>query len=118
MKNIEEFLSSYKVKTRQEIANEMGISERKVRDKISKLKQKRVVIYNSSTKGYRLAKEIRSMSKIERNKEKELIQRCINDINSRKKVFNMQLRKYIAYLKKLEQYELVEENYNHIPRID
>lgn len=118
MKDIEDYLSTYKIKTRQELAIEMNISEREVRNKISELKQRRVVIYNSQTKGYRLAREIKSMSKIERDREKELVQRSINDIESRKKVFNKQLRKYIGYLKKIEQYEFEQENYNHIPRID
>lgn len=118
MKNIENFLSAYKFKTRQQLAQEMDISEREVRRQISMLKQYRVVIYNSSTKGYRLAREIRSMSEIERKTEIDLVQRSINDIQSRKKVFNKQLRKYIAYLEKAKQYELEEENQNHIPRID
>ena len=65
MKNIESCLSAYKLKTRQELAEEMQTSEREVRREISQLKQKRVVLYNSSTKGYRLAREIKSMSKIE-----------------------------------------------------
>lgn len=118
MKNIENCLSAYKLKTRQELAEEMQTSEREVRREISQLKQKRVVLYNSSIKGYRLAREIKSMSTVELEREIDLVNRCIRDIESRKKVFNKQLRKYIAYQKKAEQYLLEEQNYNHIPRID
>lgn len=58
------------------------------------------------------------MSTVELEREIDLVNRCIRDIESRKKVFNKQLRKYIAYQKKAEQYLLEEQNYNHIPRID
>jgi hypothetical protein len=36
-------------------------------------------------------------------KKTYLIKHCIADINSKKKVYNKQLRKYIAYLKIAEQ---------------
>ena len=81
-------------------------------------KEKRVVIYNSQTKGWRLAKEYKSMSKIQREEEINQIKHTLEDKKSRIKALKKQMRKDIAYLKKVEQIELEEENYNHIPRID
>lgn len=101
--NIENYLSATSYKTRGQLVNETGLSDRKVRSQISELKKKKVVIYSSSRKGYRLAKEINSMSQIELDEETDLIKHCIADINSKKKVYNKQLRKYIAYLKIAEQ---------------
>lgn len=101
--NIENYLSATSYKTREQLASEMGISDREVRRQISELKKKRVVIYSSNKKGYRLAKEINSMSTTEREEEVELIQHCIADIKSKKKVYNKQLRKYIAYIKMVEK---------------
>lgn len=112
---IERYLTDKRFISRQELANELNISEREVRRQISELKKHRVVIYSSRIKGYRLAKEIRKMSKEERTQEAELVQASILDIKSRKKVFNKQLRKYIAYLKKVEEINMIEENENHIP---
>ena len=54
--NIENLLSATRYTTKQEIMEKTGLSERKVRDLVSKLKKKRVVIYSSQTKGWRLAK--------------------------------------------------------------
>ena len=116
--NIENYLSATRYTTRQELVEKTGLSDRQVRDKISELKTKRVVIYSSQRSGYRLAKEIRSMSKIEMEEEKNQIQHSLNDCKSRTKQLNKQKRKYIAYLKKLEQFEMEEENYNHIPHLD
>ena len=79
------------------------MSDREVRRQISELKKERVVICSSSTRGYRLAKEINSTSKIELQKEIELIKHCVAEIQSKKKVHNKQLRKYIAYLKVAEK---------------
>ncbi len=64
--NIENYLSSIRYTSRQELCEITGLNDREVREKISELKKHRVVIYSSSTKGYRLAKEYKSMSKIKR----------------------------------------------------
>jgi len=120
MKNIEieNYLSSTKYTTRKELVEKTGLSDREVRRKISELKKYRVVLYNSSRSGYRLAKELKSMSNIEREEEIRQVKHSLNDCKSRTKQLNKQKRKYIAYLKKAEQIKLEEENYNHIPRID
>lgn len=116
--NIEDYLSSTRYTTRKELCEKTGLGDRNVREKISNLKTKRVVIYSSNRSGYRLAREYTSMSRIERDEELEQIKHSLNDCKSRTKQLNKQKRKYIAYLKKAEQIELEEANYNHIPRID
>lgn len=116
--NIENYLSATRYTTKQEIMEKTGLNERAVRNKISKLKEKRTVIYSSQTKGWRLAKEYSSMSKIEREEELNQIQHSLNDKRARVQVLKKQMRKDIAYIKKAEQIELEEANYNHIPRID
>lgn len=116
--NIEDYLSSTRYTTRQELCQRTGLSDRKIRDKISVLKTKRVVIYSSGRSGYRLAKEIGSMSDIELEEEIRQVEHSLNDCKSRTKQINKQKRKYIAYLKKVEQIKLERENYSHIPRID
>lgn len=105
MIDIEEYLSTDYFKSKQELSKETGLSERDVRNKISKLKYKKPVIFNSYTKGYRLAKDFSLLTKEELVKELELINHSIGDISSRKSVFNKQLRSYIAY-KEAAQKEL------------
>jgi biotin operon repressor len=105
MINIIDYLNDKKFKSKEQLMEETGLSERNVRQKISDLKRTRVVIYNSQTKGYRLAKFIdpKKMTPEEIDTELELVNHSINDIKARKNVFNKQLRKYIAYTKKVEQ---------------
>lgn len=115
---IEKYLNSHEFKTREQLQEETGMSDREIRKQISELKNRRVVIYSSSRSGYRLAKEYKSMSNQQRQEEKRQIEHSLNDKKSRVKVLKKQMRKDIAYLKKAEQIELEEQNYNHIPRID
>lgn len=115
---IEEYLSTEYFKSRKQLTQETGLTDRAVRDKISALKKEKAVISNSQTNGYRLAKEIQSIETLEEaQKEKDLIQHCINDIESRKEDLNMSERSYIAYLKVLESRIMVLQNMNHIPQI-
>ena len=115
---IKDCLSTEKYTTRKELIEMTGMSDRSIRDQISELKKERVVLYSSQRKGYRLAKELRSMTKEERAEEVEQVLHSLNDCKSRTKQLNKQKRKYIAYLKKAEQIELEENNLNHIPAID
>ena len=115
---IEKYLNSHEFKTREQLVEETGMSDREIRKHISELKNRRVVIYSSSRSGYRLAKEYKSMSNQKREEEKRQIEHSLNDKKSRVKVLKKLMRKDIAYLKKAEQIELEEQNYNHIPRID
>lgn len=116
--DIKDYLSTEKYTTRKELVEATGFSDREVRSRISELKKKRVVIYGSQNTGYRLAKELKSLTKEEREKEVELVKHSLNDCKSRTTQLNKQKRKYIAYIKKAEQIALEEENMNHIPRID
>lgn len=116
--SIKDYLSTEKYTTRKELVEMIGMSDREVRRQISELKKERVVLYSSQRRGYRLAKEIRSMTKEERAEEVEQVRHSLNDCKSRTKQLNKQKRKYIAYLKKAEQIELEENNLNHIPAID
>ncbi len=115
--DIKNYLSTERYTTRKELMEKTGLGDREVRSKISELKKERVVIYSSSKAGYRLAKELKSMSQHERDEEMKLVTHSLNDCKSRTKQLNKQKRKYIAYLKKAEKI-MLEENMNHIPRID
>lgn len=104
MINIENYLSTEEFKSKEELAKETGLSERCIRKKISELKLTRPVIFNSYTKGYRLAKDFSKLTKTEILEEMNLIQHSINDMQARKKVFDKQLRSYIAYEKSAEKF--------------
>jgi hypothetical protein len=102
--NIEEFLHTDKFTSKLELMDLTSLPERAVRAELSKLKFTKPVIYNSGTKGYRLAMEVEDFKTLEDvQREYEAVRRCIADINARKKVFDKQLRTYIAYLKKIEK---------------
>ncbi len=116
--NIENYLSTEQFKSRKQLAAETGMTDRAVRKAISKLKQTKPVIYNSQTKGYKLAKDMKSFNTAEEAQEEwKQVEHCINDIEARKKAFNKAERTYIAYLKKLEEEITVLKNENHIPYI-
>lgn len=113
---IEEYLNTQDFKTRGQLVQETGLTDRAVRRQISDLKKTKPVIYNSQTKGYRLAKDYNSINTVEEAQEEyELIQHCINDIEARKRDFNMSERTYIAYQKRLEQQIMILQNWEHIP---
>lgn len=105
MKNIEieNHLSATKYTTRKELVEKTGLSDREIRRQISELKKQRVVLYSSSRSGYRLAKELRSMSKKELEEELNQVKHSLNECKSRTKQLRKQMRKYIAYIKKAEQ---------------
>lgn len=112
---IEEYLNTQEFKTRKQLVDETGFKDRAVRQAISDLKKIKAVIYNSQTKGYRLAKDIKSFNTVgEAKQELEQIQHCINDIEARKRDFNMSERTYIEYKEKLENEIIILENENHI----
>lgn len=113
--DIKDYLSTEKYTTRKELVEATGFSDREVRSKISELKKKRVVIYSSQNTGYRLAKELKGLTKEEREKEVDLVKHSLNDCKSRTTQLNKQKRKYIAYIKKAEQIALEED---HIPGIE
>ena len=96
-------LNETSYKTREQLVNETGQSDREVRRQISELKKERVVICSSNTKGYRLAKEINTTSKIELQKEIDLVKHCIAEIQSKERVHNKQLEEYTEYLQLAEK---------------
>lgn len=101
---IEKYLSTEEFTSKSELQELTGLSERMVRKSLSDLKLVKPVIYNSTTKGYRLAKNVEDLKTLYQvAKEYQSVSRCIADIESRKKVFNMQERCYIAYLKDIEK---------------
>lgn len=115
---IEDYLSTEYFKSRKQLSKETGLTDRALRFKISQLKKEKAVIYNSQTRGYRLAKEIESIATVdEAKKEMELIQHSINDIEARKADMNKSERSYIAYLKRLENRVRDLENMKHVPSI-
>ena len=116
--DIKDYLSTERYTTRKELVEKTGLSDRDVRDRISELKKHRVVLYSSNKVGYRLAKELKSMTKEERAAEVEEVKHSLNECKSRVKQLNKQERSYITYIKKAEQIDLEEENENHIPRIN
>lgn len=107
--DIKDYLSTERYTTRKELVERTGLNDRDVRNKISELKKERVVIYSSGQAGYRLAKELKSMTEEEREKEIELVTHSLNDCKSRTKQLNKQKRKYIAYIKKAEQFKAEQE---------
>lgn len=101
---IKEYLNTEQFTTRQELVVSTGYSDRKVRQMISDLKLIEPVIYNSQTKGYRLARDLSKLTREELIEELKLIDHCLKDIEARKDVFNKQERTYIAYKKVGEQF--------------
>lgn len=89
--------------TRNELRKLTNISDREIRRTISKIKQKHTIISLSSGKGYRKMIDLEEATKVQMEKELEIIKHCIREINSRKKIYNKQLRQYIASLKVIEK---------------
>lgn len=89
--------------TRGELKDLTKLSDREIRRLISEIKQEHTIISSSRGKGYRRVKSTDNMTMEEMLKEIETIKHCINEINSRKKVYNKQLRQYIANLKILQK---------------
>ncbi len=89
--------------TRSELKDLTNMSDREIRRTISEIKQEHTIISLSSEKGYRRMIDISQADQKQILKEIETIKHCINEINSRKKVYNKQLRQYIASLKVLQK---------------
>lgn len=89
--------------TRLELTLKTNITDREVRRVISNLKQNHTIISMSSGKGYKKCKYSTEMTNDETIEEMDNVKHCINEINHKKKIYNMQLRQYIAYLKELEK---------------
>lgn len=95
---IEEYLNTETFTTRKELVARTGLKDRVVRDKISNLKLEKPVIYNSQTKGYRLAKDLSKLSREEVIIEMLEAKHSRADIQSKIDVFQEQLKIYDEYL--------------------
>ena len=89
--------------TRSELKDLTKLGDREIRRIISDIKQEHTIISLSSGKGYRRVRSSDDMTQKQMLEEIETIKHCINEINSRKKVYNKQLRQYIASLKVLQK---------------
>ena len=89
--------------TRSELKDLTKLSDRQIRDIISQIKQEHTIISLSTNKGYRRVRSSDDMTQKQILEEIEIIKHCINEINSKKKVYNKQLRQYIANLKVLQK---------------
>ena len=96
---IEDYLNTETFTTRKELVAKTGMCDRVIRDKISNLKLDKVVIYNSQTKGYRLAKDLDKLSREQVIIEMLEAKHSRADIISRIEVFQEQLKIYDEYLK-------------------
>jgi transcriptional antiterminator len=89
--------------TRSELKELTKLSDREIRRIISEIKQEHTIISLSSGKGYRRVRSSDDMTQKQLLEEIEIIKHCINEINSKKKIYNKQLRQYIANLKVLQK---------------
>lgn len=103
---IEEYLNTETFTSRKELVARTRMCDRLVRNKISNLKLRKPIIYNSQTKGYRLTKDLSKLNREELITEILEVQHSRNDIVSRIEVFSKQLKTYDDYLKEADRYLL------------
>lgn len=90
--------------SRGELAIMTGLTDRDIRNRINKLKKSEVVISNSKTSGYRLAKNIDDLNTLDSAlKELKLINISINEIEARIRDLSEGEDTYITYKKSLEE---------------
>ena len=103
---IENYLNTETFTTRKELVAKTGMKDRVIRDKISNLKLKKPIIYNSQTKGYRLTKDLSKLNREELITEILEVQHSRNDIVSRIEVFSKQLEVYDKFLQEADRFLL------------
>ena len=103
---IEDYLNAETFTTRKELEAKTGMKDRVIRDKISSLKLKKPIIYNSQTKGYRLTKDLPTLNREELITEILEVQHSRNDIVSRIEVFSKQLEVYDKFLQEADRFLL------------
>lgn len=104
---IENYLSMNEFTSRKQLIAKTGLSDRIVRHKIRDLKLKKAVLYNSKTKGYRLAKTRERLNQLnisELANEMYLTEHTKRDILSRISKLSEEVDTYNKYL---EQVNLV-----------
>lgn len=104
---IENYLSMNEFTSRKQLIAKTGLSDRVIRDKIRNLKLRRAILYNSKTKGYRLAKTRERLNQLnisELANEMYLTEHTKRDILSRISKLSEEVDTYNKYL---EQVNLV-----------
>lgn len=104
---IENYLSMNEFTSRKQLIAKTGLSDRIVRHKIRDLKLKKAVLYNSKTKGYRLAKTRERLNQLnisELANEMYLTEHTKRDILSRISKLSEEIDTYNEYI---EQVNLV-----------
>lgn len=86
--------------TKDELIQLTGLSDRTLRDMVSHIKMSKTIISNCDKRG-KGTELLKTIDDIEY--ELGIVKKSIKEINSRKKVYNKQLRQYIAYMKVLEK---------------
>lgn len=90
--------------TKTELIQLTGLSDRVLRDMVSHIKMNKTIISNCDKKGYKRGKGTELLKTIDDAEyELDIVKKSIKEINSRKKVYNKQLRQYITYMKVLEK---------------
>ena len=103
-------LNSKEYTDKQEIADKLNISERKVRREISKISMYYPVISKSNKKGYKLAKPIDLMGKEELIEEIKEVDNVANELQSRIRQLKAKLKPLIAYKSVAEKKLLSYDN--------
>lgn len=93
----------HKVRTKEELSEIRGISERAVRDEIAQCSMYYAILATSDKSGYRLAKAIDDLSDEELEQELEEVEHQIHEVNSRIKCLKKRLKPLIAYKKIAEK---------------
>lgn len=91
------------VRTKQELSELLGISERFVREEISRCSMYYAVIATSDKSGYRLAKAIKDLDDESLIVELDEVNHAIHEISSRIKCLKKRLKPLIAYKKVAEK---------------
>ena len=93
----------FMTRTKQELSELLGISERAVRDEISQCSMYYAVIATSDKSGYRLAKPISNLDDESLIAELDEVNHAIHEISSRIKCLKKRLKPLIAYKKVAEK---------------
>ena len=101
--NIEKLIPTDRYISKQELQDLTGLSERAVRQNISDLKKKMVILSFSSGKGYRKVKPTDEMTREEMIIEQGEISHCLNEYKHRIKDLKKSMRKLVARAKILEK---------------
>lgn len=101
---IENYLSMNEFTSRKQLIAKTGLSDRVIRDKIRNLKLRRAILYNSKTKGYRLAKTRERLNQLnisELANEMYLAEHAKRDILSRISKLSEEVDTYNKYLEQV-----------------